>query len=369
MNINSFMPAEVISGKNCFNDNYDKLASLGKKCMIVTGGSSAEKCGAINDVKAALRKLSINYTVFNGITENPYTADCFRAGEEAREFGADFIIGIGGGSPLDASKAIAIYASNPELKHDDIYLRKYSCKPLPLVLIGTTSGTGSEVTGVSVLTNSNTGMKKSISGHDCYSQISYCDYTYTKTMPYSVTVSTALDAFAHGSESYFSEAANELSEIYALRSMKIVWEGLKYFYETKSLPDEELREKMYIGSLFGGLAINITGTCFPHTVGYILTEDYNIPHGRACAAFTPEYLKIAAENCPEKSDSLFKLLNADLDKITEVVTALADIKIKMTSDEIKNYGKRWTSGIKNFSRTPGNFTGETAEKILTKYIK
>lgn len=369
MNINSYMPVEVISGKNCFNDNYVKLEKLGTKCLIVTGGSSAEKCGALDDVKCALKKLSIKYTVFNEITENPYTADCHRAGETARKFGADFIIGIGGGSPLDASKAIAIYSSNPELKHEDIYLRQYNNKPLPLVLIGTTSGTGSEVTGVSVLTNSNNNMKKSISGHDCYSVISYCDYKYTQTMPYGVTVSTALDAFAHGSESYFSKAANNLSDIYAERAMEIIWEGLKYFYKTNSLPDERLREKMYIGSLFGGLAINITGTCFPHTVGYILTEDYNISHGRACAAFTPEFLKIAAEICPEKAEKLFNKLNTNLDELTEVISVLADIKISMASDDIKNYGKRWNSEMKNFSRTPGNFTGETAVDILKKFLK
>ncbi|MBR3589244.1 MAG: iron-containing alcohol dehydrogenase, partial [Clostridia bacterium] len=115
MNINSYMPVQIISGKGCFNENYKLLEKLGKSCLIVTGGNSAKKCGALSDVVAVLEKLGISYSVFDGITENPQTADCHRAGECARSIDADFIIGIGGGSPLDASKAIAIYASNPDL--------------------------------------------------------------------------------------------------------------------------------------------------------------------------------------------------------------------------------------------------------------
>ena len=193
----SFMPARIFSGAGCLRAHADALLLLGKKCLIVTGGSSAKKSGALFDASAVLDELKIEYGVFDKIGENPLTRSCHDAGAAARGLGAEFIIGIGGGSPLDAAKAVAIYASNEELSPSDIYLRKYKNAPLPVVLIGTTSGTGSEVTGVSVLTNSDTGYKKSISGPDCYSVISFCDYKYTCSMPMSVTVSTALDAFCH----------------------------------------------------------------------------------------------------------------------------------------------------------------------------
>ena len=112
------------------------------------------------------------------------------------EMGADrstFILGIGGGSVLDAAKAVAIYASNPDLAPIDIYKREYNNPPLPVALIGTTAGTGSEVTAVAVLTNDETGIKKSISGPDCYAKISFCDPKYTATMPYKTTVSHQYD--------------------------------------------------------------------------------------------------------------------------------------------------------------------------------
>ncbi len=367
MNISSYMPVQIVSGKGCFNENYKLLQKFGKSCLIVTGGSSAKKCGALNDVVTALEKLGISYFVFDGITENPQTADCHRAGECAREINADFIIGIGGGSPLDASKAIAIYASNPDLSAADIYLRKYDNKPLPVVLVGTTSGTGSEVTGVSVLTDSSVNLKKSISGPDCYSVVSFCDYAYTMTMPYSVTVSTALDAFAHAVEGYFSSTANELSDIYAEKAFRMLRTGLLYFYNNKSLPDESLREELYTASLFAGFCLNITGTCFPHTMGYILTEDFGIAHGRACAAFIPDYIKISAENMPCKAQKLFESMGMDCDTLCNLIETLAAINIKISDEQMQKYSHRWTDPVKNFSRTPGNFTSATAVDILRKY--
>lgn len=367
MTINSYMPVQIISGKGCFNENYKLLDKLGKSCLIVTGGNSAKKCGALSDVVRALEKLGIAYSVFDGITENPQTADCHRAGECARSIDADFIIGIGGGSPLDASKAIAIYASNPALSPADIYLRKYDNKALPVVLVGTTSGTGSEVTGVSVLTDSSVNLKKSISGHDCYSVISFCDYTYTMTMPYSVTVSTALDAFAHAVEGYFSSTANGLSDVYAEKAFGMLRTGLVHFFNNKTMPDESLREELYMASLVAGLCLNITGTCFPHTMGYILTEDFGIAHGRACAAFIPDFIKISAENMPSKAQKLFDIMGMDCDTLCNLIDVLADINIELNDEQMLKYENRWTDPVKNFSRTPGNFTSATAVDILKKY--
>jgi len=366
MIINSYMPVQIISGKGCLKENSGLLKDIGKSCLIITGGNSAKKCGALKDAIEALEKCGISYSVFDGITENPQTADCHRAGEKARENGAEFIIGIGGGSPLDASKAVAIYASNPDLSPVDIYLRKYNNEPLPVVLVGTTSGTGSEVTGVSVLTDSSTGMKKSISGHDCYAKISFCDYSYTETMPYSVTVSTSLDAFAHACESFFSSVANDLSDVYAEKAFGMLRTGLLHFYNNKTLPNECLREELYMASLFAGLCLNITGTCFPHTMGYILTEDFGIAHGRACAAFIPEFIRISAENMPRKAQKLFDIMGMDCDTLCNIVETLSDINITIPPEQMAKYEARWTDPVKNFSRTPGNFTSDTAVNLLKK---
>ncbi len=367
MNMNSYMPVKIISGKDCILKNSNVFASFGNRCLIVTGGNSAKKCGALAETEKALTENNIKYTVFDGITQNPYTADCHRAGQLARETGADFIVGIGGGSPLDASKAVAIFATNPELQPVDIYGMNYKNKPLPLVLVGTTSGTGSEVTGVSVLTNSENGMKKSITGPDCYARVSFCDYKYTCSMPYSVTVSTALDAFAHATESYFTSMANDLSDVYAEKAFELLSEPLLFFCNNKSLPDDKMRQTLYEASLFAGLCLNITGTCFPHTMGYILTEDFNIPHGRACAAFTSDLLLVSAEHMAEKTAKMCKIMNTDIDTLVDVINTLADINIRVSQEQMERYSHRWTDPQKNFSRTPGEFTSKTAVEILKRY--
>jgi hypothetical protein len=151
---------------------------------LVTGGNSARASGALADAIRALDAQGIGYAVFDGIGPNPLISACHRAGETARDCGAEFLIGIGGGSPLDATKAVAIYAANADLTAEAIYKREYEHPPLPVVLIGTTAGTGSEVTSVAVLTDDASGRKKSILGPDCYASLVFADPEYTHSVPY-----------------------------------------------------------------------------------------------------------------------------------------------------------------------------------------
>lgn len=367
MNINSYMPVRIISGENCISKNKNVFTEFGEKCLIVTGGSSAKKSGAFDDVVTALNEKNIQYSVFDGITQNPYTDDCYKAAVIARNNGAEFVIGIGGGSSLDAAKAVAIYSTNPDIASSQIYDMTHKNKPLPLILVGTTAGTGSEVTGVSVLTNSENGMKKSISGADCYSAVSFCDYRYTFSVPYAVTVSTALDAFAHATESYFSSTANELSDIYAEKAFELLKEPLFYLCKNKSLSDEKMRENLYKASIYSGLCLNITGTCFPHTMSYILTEDYNVPHGKACAVFTPDLILIAEKYLNNKCVKMCAIMDTNINELIHTIKELADVDISISDKALKKYSNRWTDPQKNFSRTPGEFTTKSAVEILKRY--
>ena len=111
MNMKFFVNTKVITGANCVRDNAEKIASFGKKCLIVTGASSAKKCGALDDVVSALESQGVQYVIYDKIQQNPTVESCFEAGRIAYETGADFILGIGGGSPLDASKAVAIFVT------------------------------------------------------------------------------------------------------------------------------------------------------------------------------------------------------------------------------------------------------------------
>lgn len=361
--------ASTLSYKNCLAENGQRLKDFGKRCLIVTSGSAAEKSGALADVKTVLTSHGIEYSVFNKITENPLVSTVIEGGRAAREFGADFIFGIGGGSPLDASKAVAICACNPEYDIDGLYNRKIPSKALPVVLLGTTSGTGSEVTGVSVLTNDKNMQKKSISGADCYAKLVFADSRYSYTMGYDTTVSTALDAFAHGVEGWFSEKRNFHATLFARVGLPKIYKGLKALYETGTLPDEEIRDELYYGAIFVGEELNVCGAAFPHTVGYVLTENFGIPHGKACTAFMGVLLERAKAYEGEKYAELMSLLGDNESEIIAVIKGLTNVKnLGGTEAQVDEWCSRWDDNVKNFKNSPGGFTVAEAKKALMELM-
>ncbi len=365
--MDSYMPVKMISGKNCVLEKGSCIKGFGKKCIIVTGKSSAARSGALDDVRQLFEKNSIEYKIFDRIEPNPETLTCKEAGDIAKEYGADFILGIGGGSVLDAAKAIAIYACNEFENHTDIYNRAVPAVHMPVVLLGTTAGTGSEVTGVSVLTNSDTGIKKSISGADCYSDISFCDYRYSMTVSVETRITTALDAFCHAVEAFVASSANDLSCTYSLKALSYLKDFIVSDKMTGELTESD-SEKLYIASLYAGFAINIAGTCFPHTVGYYLTEKHNVPHGKACAVLLPEILKRTKKYCPEKIEAILDCLDTDFETLVLYLQKYSVVNVKVSKEEIDEISLRWKDGVKNFDRTPGGFTYIDAAEALKSII-
>ncbi len=358
-----YMPVKCFWGENAVSENSSAL-KLGKKCLILTGKSGAKKSGALDDAIKALEKENIGYVIFDEIGENPLISVCHKAGVAARENGADFLLGIGGGSVLDAAKAIAIYASNSALMPIDIYKREYDSAPLPVALIGTTAGTGSEVTAVAVLTNDETGIKKSISGPDCYAAVSFCDPKYSASLPYKSTVSTALDAFAHAIEGYFTPKGKGVLELFAEKCIPELYRCLKELSKTDTVA-ENLRAPLYYSSIYAGLVINTCGTAFPHPLGYVLTENYGMPHGMACAAFFAPFIDRCKEFSPEKYDK-FIGMTEDIETVKSVIATLTDLEgVKISEEEAKKYALRWQSIIpRNFTASPGGLTMEEAAGIL-----
>ena len=215
MNFDFYMPVRVVSGRTALADSAAQLKKLGDSCMVVTGKRSAKASGALDDLTEVLRREKISCTVYDGITENPLLSSCEEAAALAAEKKAAFVVGIGGGSPLDAAKAIAALAANPGLDREGFFKKAWKNPPLPIVLIGTTSGTGSEVSPTSVLTVD--GVKKSVSGPELYASLAIANPAYTGTMSYNTTVSTGLDAFCHAVEGYFPRLAMILPGIWRKR--------------------------------------------------------------------------------------------------------------------------------------------------------
>ncbi len=356
-------------GPHCLTEHASALA-LGAKCLIVTGRHSAVKSGALRDVTAALNALNIPFTVYNGITENPLLSHCREAGEMARDFGADFIIGIGGGSPLDAAKAVAVLAGEPDMSEEKLYDPTVEKPCLPIAAIPLTAGTGSEVNRYSVLT---IGEKKlSFSTPDTLPRVAFLDPRYLRTLNAEYTVSTALDAFCHCIESFLSPRSTPESEANALRGGAILWELLTTHdfrptdRDAAGLTEEERLASMEAAAC-GGLAIKVTGTGFPHPLGYGITLRYGIPHGRACGAFIGVYVicNLLTDEGEKRLNRFAEALGVTPDMIGAVIPAIADVNLALSKEEIASMAEK-VAGAKNYRNAPYALTDEEAVVVLNE---
>lgn len=298
-----FNTVNVISGRGCVRE-YD-FRALGKKCLIICGGRSARLCGALADVRDALAAEKIAFSEFDKVEQNPSVETCFAAGELAREMKADFIIGIGGGSPLDAAKAAAYFATNKHLTVDTLYDGECREEPLPVVAIPTTAGTGSEVTQYSVLTYHKIQNKKTLKTPKIFPRAALLDAEYTVTLPPSVTNATAVDALCHAVESYLSKGATVVSDAVAEKAIYYMGRGIRALAEGRL--DSVLRERLLYGSMLAGMAISVTGTCFVHSFGYPFTYFEGLSHGEANACFLPDFVELSEKVAEEKVIRIYRL--------------------------------------------------------------
>ena len=361
-----YMPSRLITGEACVQKNASRLAALGRRCLIVSSGSAARRSGALKDVQEALEQQGIAFTHFDGITQNPALSDCRAGGREAFAFEADFVIGIGGGSALDAAKAAAVFAANPDLTEKAFYSAAWPNAPLPIVLVGTTAGTGSEVTSVSVLTDS-AGRKHSIHDPRLYAALALGDPRYTLSLPRSVTLSTGIDAVAHCVESAFSRKADRLSRLFAAQGIRLAFPALSAAAAGEELALSQ-REALYEASVLGGLAINRTGTVFPHNVGYYLTERYQIPHGFACAYLMPDLLNHIGHTAPELAREFFAACGVT-EKALRTLTerCLPPLEARATEEELLAALPRWENNG-SVQNTLGEVSREQILAILKKHL-
>ncbi len=366
-----YFPTRIIINRGSVRENWDKLGGLGKRCLIVTGCNSAKKCGALDDAAYALKKAGVSYEVFSRITQNPRFTDCAEGAKAAVDCKADFILGIGGGSPLDAGKAIAWLAANPGSDEQQMYSQTLKNKPLPFAAIGTTAGTGSEVTQVAVITGTD-GRKKSIRSEFIFPVIAFGDPAYTSFMPEHVTRSTAVDALSHCIESYFNKASTAFSEMYALCGARIITEILSQKLSDFSVTEQQ-RDMLYLASVFGGMAISVTGTCIPHALSYFLTENHGVAHGNACAFWLPFFIQYNQKYAPERAGKFFDGIRMKADEFVLLVENTAQhIDITVSADELEMLRPRWKNNgsiLKALGRTDNEYIENLLKKSLLKEEK
>ena len=341
MELNFYMPTKVIMGEACVTKQAILLKEYGTRALIVTGTNSAKINGALQDVEEALQSQGIEFDLFDRIMANPTVACVYEGAAYAKEMQSDFIIGIGGGSPMDAAKAIALLAVQ-DIAEEEIFLGKFLNQALPLVLIPTTAGTGSEVTPYSILTNTEGQTKTSISSPAIFPKLSLLDAKYMRDLSVEITVNTGVDALSHAIEGMLSVRATRVSDGIAIQSIQEIVPCLSALSPDNHKPAAEIpmeiREKLLYGSMLAGVVISHTGTTAVHSMGYALTYFKNIDHGRANGLLLPSFLRFVMKQDATIIKQILSAMSfSSLDDLEALFLRLLGERERITGQDIEKF--------------------------------
>lgn len=294
------IPNHTVVGTNVLGEAAPLLKKMGNKAFIVTGRHVAVS-DMMKQLTALLDENGIDCVIFDGITGEPTDTMIEKGVEMLKSSGCDFIIGIGGGSPLDSAKAIAAMAVN-EGSIADYNGKEITGKILPLAAIPTTAGTGSEATKFTVITDSEKGIKMLLKGDVLVPKLAIVDSSFTVGAPKSVTSATGLDALTHAVEAYTSRKAFSMTDTLAVSAVKRIMKYLPIAYKE---PDNSLaREQMSIAALEAGICINNSSVTIVHGMSRPIGALFHIPHGMSNAMLLKECLSFAVSGAYEKFANL-----------------------------------------------------------------
>lgn len=294
------IPNHTVVGTNVLGEAAPLLKKMGNKAFIVTGRHVAVS-DMMKQLTALLDENGIDCVIFDGITGEPTDTMIEKGVEMLKSSGCDFIIGIGGGSPLDSAKAIAAMAVN-EGSIADYNGKEITGEILPLAAIPTTAGTGSEATKFTVITDSEKGIKMLLKGDVLVPKLAIVDSSFTVGAPKSVTSATGLDALTHAVEAYTSRKAFSMTDTLAVSAVKRIMKYLPIAYRE---PDNSLaREQMSVAALEAGICINNSSVTIVHGMSRPIGALFHVPHGMSNAMLLKECLSFAVSGAYEKFANL-----------------------------------------------------------------
>ena len=321
MEFSYFLPVNIQFGWNKVDNVAEFAAPYGKKALIVTGRTSAKKSGLYDRVVAKLDAAHIEHVLFDQVDANPLTTTALDGAALAKSESCDMVIAIGGGSIMDCAKGIAFMAVNDGDINDYIFNRKTSDNALPLIVIPTTCGTGSEGNGFGVLTNPETGDKKSLRCNAIVPKVSIVDPAVMGTMPPHVLASVGFDALCHNIEAYTSKTAQPFTDALAHYAVTLLAQYLVPLYKhVKAIANSQEAvlnkkqltkawESVTLASTIGGMVINTAGVTLGHGMEHPASGLKDITHGVGLAVIEPVVVEYTWSANPEKFNSLARIFN------------------------------------------------------------
>lgn len=362
-----FIPTCIEYGRGKLNQIGEIIPANLDKILIITDPGSFTLSGAEGIIKRALSNRT--FKIFDKVEENPSFENIEEGKKFAEGFIPDLVLGIGGGSAMDAAKGIAVIYNNKGKISDFVSGSQILNKPLPVYCIPTTSGTGSEVTPFAVFSDKKNNNKCGFSNPDIFAQTAVIDPSLTDSMPEVLRINTGLDVLTHAIEAYLSLDSNQMNDIFALQSIDLVLDNLQGAIKK----DQDSIDRMSYASMLAGIAITHASTILLHIMAYPLTVYHKIPHGRANAVLLTAFLDFMETNSttPDKVSIILEkfipvggivnFLNS-----LNVESNISVIGIKET--EIENFAEK-TIVKSDVKITPAVITKETIMQIYKKAFK
>ena len=324
----------------------------GKKAVIVVGGSSMQKFGFLAKAEGYLKEAGFEVKVIEGVEPDPSTTTVEKGAAVMREFKPDWIISIGGGSPIDAAKAMWIFYEYPDAKWEDI-VKPFNIpelrKKARFAAVASTSGTATEVTAFSVITDYSTNIKYPLADYNITPDVGILDPDLADTMPKTLTAHTGMDALTHATEAYVSTANSVFTDPLALKAIELIYQYLIPSYDSG---DKKAREQMHYAQCLAGQAFTNALLGITHSMAHKTGAMYHIPHGCANAIYLPYVIGFNAKNAQSRYADIARMLKLkganDGELVKAYVQSIRDLNKKFgIALSLKEYGIKEDEFLKN----------------------
>jgi len=333
------LPRDIYYGKG----SLEHLKTLkGKKAVLVLGGGSMKKFGFVDKALEYLKEAGIEVKLIEGIEPDPSVETVFKGAEAMREFNPDWIISMGGGSPIDAAKAMWIFYEYPEFTFEEAVV-PFGLPELrqkaKFIAIPSTSGTATEVTAFSVITDYKTEIKYPLADFNITPDIAIVDSQLAETMPPTLTAHTGMDALTHAIEAYVATLHSPFTDPLALQSIEMIYEFLVKSYEG----DNDAREQMHYSQCLAGMAFSNALLGITHSMAHKTGAVFHIPHGCANAIYLPYIIDFNKKDALDRYAKIAKRLGlsgtTDDELVDSLTSSIKELNKKMSiPTTLKEYG-------------------------------
>lgn len=382
LNFEYFLPTRLVFGVGSVNKVGEFAKSLGKKTLIVTGKSSTKKTGLLDRVIAILEKNGVETVVFDEIVPNPLSSTVDKGAEFANKEGCDLVVGLGGGSPVDSAKLIAVVAKDGGHCWDYTGSGggRVPKSALPVIAIPTTHGTGTESDPFAVVTNTETDEKIGVGFDQTFPTVSIVDPEVMKTLPPYQTAATGMDAFYHAIESYINTNHQPTSDLLALEAMSLINHYLPIAYRDGN--NIEARTALAWASTAAGICETLSGCIANHSLEHPISAHYDATHGAGLCATGPAFFDYIRPHTKERLARVAQIMGApeseiDIDKLSKMSIELIhrlqksvdiDITLRDLGVEKSMLGRLAEDAMRTMGAlvevTPGNLKTKDLERIL-----